>query len=239
MTIAAPSAPDFYGSSLDLASNEILTIQNIDRKLLAIEPKLYGLKWFDYRPLHPATATYLMVHHYNRAYGDFVGRALNHNRRFMTAFKGKDFMQVHERKSFWRLRQRIDEMGIRYEFFLREAMNWYIKHGWGKQAKHPPRPGQMAANDELLLDVSNAWARECRAKIQFASHARYRASQWVAAPDQLAYQEYLVTSIKRRPHQQYGLHSALYLYGCLRIEEAVLQFPPETVVAAINYCLAG
>ncbi|UUZ75559.1 hypothetical protein LP414_27975 [Polaromonas sp. P1(28)-13] len=215
MIITAPSVTlpaTFYGSDLSLEHCEVLAIQNIHRKLLSAEAKLFSTKWFDYRPLHPVQATYLMVHHYNRAFGDFIGTALDRSKRYTQAFKGKDFMLAREKPSFWRLRQRIDELGIRYEFFLREAMNWHIARGWGKSVMNPPRPAHLATNDEMIVDVSNAWARECRAKIQYAASPRFAVPQFVGSADQLAYEAYLIEQIKRRPSPMYALHGALYLF---------------------------
>lgn len=242
MTTAPPEAAaappsEIYGTGLDRDHYEVVMIQHIDRKLAQAEAGLYARKWFDYRNLHPVEATYLMVHHYHRAYGDFVGRALSHKRRYVKAFKGKDFLQTHERKSFWRLRQKIDELGIRYEFFLRFAMNWNLARGWGKGAAHPPRPCHLTNNDELIVDVANAWALECRGKIQFITAQRYTVAQWVASPDQLAYEAFVVESIKAKPHPRFALHAALYLYDALRIETALENFPAQAVVDAADICL--
>ena len=121
---APPSATfgPYYASEIDFNTAEILAIQHIDRKLLAKETTLYQYKWFDYRPLHPTQATYLMAHYYNLSYGDFMSVCFDHRKKFMVGFKGKDFMNAREKKSFWKLRQKIDELGIRYDFFMREAM---------------------------------------------------------------------------------------------------------------------
>lgn len=239
MSTAAPTAPsaDWFGSKIDTAHAEILAIGAVDHKLLQPEAKLMTRKWFDYRQLHPVAATYLMAHHYNRAYGDFIGKALSVDRRFTKAFKGGDVMQVHEMRSFWRLRQAIDERGMRYEFFLRRAMDWYIDRGWGKKAPSPPRPAHILNNDELLVDMENAWVLDARAKIHYASSPRFHVSQWVAAPDQLAYQEHLIESIKRRPHPRFALHAALYVVEHLRIEAALENFEERVVAEAIEHCL--
>jgi hypothetical protein len=220
----------YFGQTLSFAECEVLAIANIDRRLLAGESKLYGDKWFDYRPLHPTMATYLCVHHYNRAYGDFMGQCFDHGKRFMVGFKGKDFMNSREKQSFWKLRQKIDALGVRYDFFMREAMKWCIEHGW----RQPPRPAHIAANDELIVDVSNRWAMECRAKIQFAVAPRYAVEQFVGGADQLAYEDYLITNIMQRPHPRFALHAALYVYGALRIEAALARLPDAAIEGAMQ-----
>lgn len=213
-----------------------MTIATIDRSLLDAEAGLMRRKWFDYRAMHPLEATYLMVHHYNRAYGDFIGEALDYTRRFTKVIKGTDFMGHLEVKSFWRLRQKIDELGMRYEFFLRAAMNYLIERGWGKGQPHPPRPAHILRDDELVLAVSNAWARECRSKTQFATDPHYLAVNWCGSPDQLDYQQHLIDAIHRRPHKRFALSAAVHLYGQLRIEAAIEHFPDD-VADAIDFSL--
>lgn len=219
----------FFGQTLTHEECEVLAIARIDRKLLAAEPALYESKWFDYRPLHPVMATYLCVHYYNRAFGDFVGKYFDHGRRFMVGFKGKDFMNTREFKSFWRLRQKADELGIRYDFFMREAMNFCAAHGW----RQPPRPQMISTNNDMLVEITNKWAMECRAKIQFAVSPRFQVEHFVGGRDQLAYEDYLIGEIMKRPHPKYALHAALYIYGHLRIEAALAKLPDSAIEGAL------
>lgn len=237
MNTAAPSVTlpnQYYGSTTDRDHCEVLAIQYIDHKLLTAEARLYNLKWFDYRAMHPVLATYLFVHHYNSAYGTFMGQAYNMEKRFMNAFKGKDFMSAREKKSFWKLRQTVDELGIRYEFFMRAAMNWYHARGWTQA----PRPQHVNSNAEMIVDVTNLWVEECRAKIQFATSPRYTAAAFVGGADQLAYEAFIVDQIGHRAHPKYALNAALYVFDALRIETAVRHFPTHVVADAGLYCLA-
>ncbi len=233
MTTPTDTSGAYFGSTLGFNDAEILAIANIDRKLLAGESRLYQYKWFDYRMLHPTQATYLCAHFYNRAYGDFMSTCFDKGKKFMVGFKGKDFMGSREKQSFWKLRQRIDELGIRYDFFMREAMNWCINNGW----RQPPRPAHIASNNDLIVDVTNLWEVECRAKIQWATAPRYCVEAFVGAPDQLAYEEYLVSRIMQRPHPKYALHAALYVYDALRIETAITRLPAQSVTDAVSFCL--
>jgi len=221
----------FFGSALDFHQCEILAIANIDRRLLAHETALYGQKWFDYRPLHPTLATYLFAHHYNRAYGAFMGQYFDHKKRFMAAFKGKDVMAARERKSFWKLRQKCDELGVRYDFFCRVTMEWCAINGW----KQPPRPAHAATNAELLVYVANRWAQECRGRIQWAHDPRYTTRNWCGAPDQAAYEAHVLDAIKSKPLPQYALHTALYVFDALRIEAAIEKLPESAVDQAVDF----
>jgi hypothetical protein len=225
----------FYGSDTDERALDALAIARIDRKFLDRESELYKCKWFDYRPVHPTMATYMLAHCYNRAYGEHMGACFDHKKRFMAAFKGKDVMAAREVKSFWRLRQKIDELGMRYDFFCRHAMAWCAENGW----KQPPRPSHVLNNDDLIIQVANAWEMEQRGKIQWAKLPRFTASRFVGAPDQLAYEQHLATRIMQRAQPKYAVHVALYLYDALRIEAALELLPAGVVQEAIAMRLTG
>ena len=219
-----------YGSELDFDSQDILAIQHIDGKTLAKEASLFDVKWFDYRQLHPTAATYLFVHYYNRAYGTFMATTLDYKKRYMAAFKGKDFTVSREKRSFWRLRQKVDELGIRYEFFLREAMNWCIERGW----RQPPRPAHLIEEPELTIYVLDKWEMECRAKIQFAKSGRFTVSNFVNGRDQRAYEGFLIDQIMKRPNPKYAIHTALYVHDAIRIETAIEKLPSQALIDAVS-----
>ncbi|MDY7537633.1 hypothetical protein QN372_00575 [Undibacterium sp. RTI2.1] len=221
---------EFYGSQVGFDECEVLAIQNIHHKLLIKEAALFSKKWFDYRSMHPTLATYLAVHHYNRAYGYFMGVAMDKGKKYMAGFRGKDFMLSREKQSFWKLRQQADDTGIRYDFFMLEAMKWCIENGW----RQPPRPAHISTNNDLLIQVMNKWEMESRAKIQWATDCRYRAELFVGSPDQLAYENHIATRIMQKPHPKFAIYAALYQYDALRIEEALRRFPTETINDAMH-----
>jgi len=219
----------FYGHDLDFLHAELLALQHIDDGLLKKEAALMRSKWFDYRRMHPTKATYLLAHEFNRAYQDCMVVMKDRSGRYMRAFKGMDCMQAHERKSFWRLRQLIDGLGMRYDFFLRHAMDWYISNGY----RQPPRPAHIGANADLITDVMLAWEDECAAKIQWTRDTRYKAVNFIGHIDQLDWERWLVEQIKTRRHPQYALHAALYVEGSLRIEAAIQAFEQRVLDQAI------
>lgn len=220
----------YFGSDIDFQTAEVLAIAHIGRKILADEARLYRHKWFDYRMLHPTQATYLLVHHYNAAYGMFMATCKDMGKRGMPGFKGKDFLAGREKQSFWKLRQKIDELGIRYDFFCREAMNWCMASGW----RQPPRPAHISSNADMIVHIQNLWAAECRAKIQFATSPRYCVEAFCGAPDQLAYEEHIIAAIMQKPHPKYALHAALYIHDALRIEAAIAKLPADAIDAALE-----
>jgi hypothetical protein len=224
---------DFYGHDLSFLHCEVKAIANIEGRLLKREPELLTTKWFDYRRMHPTKATYLFAQCYQKAYQNFMIVTLDHERgRFMKPFKGgPDVLEAREKKSLWQLRQTADQLGVRYDFFLRFAMNWKIAHNW----HHAPRPSHMNTNEEMLADLVLAWEEECRNSLQICHDERYRAENWFGHADQIAYEAFLVAQIKQRRHHHYSLAAALYTHGVLRIEAALREFPPGVVEQAIAY----
>lgn len=222
----------FFGHDLEMLHAELLAIQHIPASLTKKEPELMRKKWFDYRRMHPTKATYLFAQAYNRAYGDCVSVMKDRSGKFMRGFKGLDFMESRERLAFWRLRQLIDSLGIRYDFFLRKAMDWHVEAGW----LQPPRPSHIGANADMVTDVMMAWEEECAARIQFPRDSRYKAVNFFGHVDQLDWESWLVAQIATRRHPQYALHGALYVEGALRIEKAVEAFNARVLEAAIDEC---
>lgn len=220
----------FFGADVELIACEALAIAKIERKLLAKEAELYASKWFDYRALHPTMATYLMAHHYNREYGNYVGHCLDHSKRFMVGFKGKNVMATREVKAFWKLRQRIDQLGIRYDFFMQHAMAYFVAHGWTR----PPRPAHMTSCDDMMVEVQNKWDVARRSQIEWASSRRFMACNFVGAADQVAYELHIVDAILHRPAPRFAIHTALYRHDALRFETALRLLPLEAIEAAIE-----
>jgi hypothetical protein len=210
----------FYGFNINFDSSERLAIGYIDKALLKREADLFERKWFDYRVMHPTTATYLLAQAYNDAYRFFMRQAVDVGREHMNGFKGRDFIQTREYASFWRLRQMIDDHGIRYDFFLLTAMTWYFRRNF----RQPPRPQHIYSNSELLVDVTSAWVVELRNKLQFTKLPAYRTENFAGATHQSAYERFLLEQIGERRNPAFGLYSAIYRERTLRFEAALTKF---------------
>lgn len=213
------------------AHAELLAIQHIPQSLLNREAELMRAKWFDYRRLHPTIASYYLAHCYAKAFkevnklmkGDEVGQ-------YQQPFQKMNFLELDKEKlSFWRLRQLIDSLGMRYDFFLREMMKWYTGNGWTS----PPRPCHLLNNAQAITDTMVAWEEECRARLQIAKDPYFKAKNWVGGVDQIAWENFLITQIKHRRHPQYALGAALYIDDALRIEKALECFEARVLYEAI------
>ena len=220
----------FYGHDLEFLRAEQLAIQHIPASILKNEAALMKVKWFDYRRMHPTKSTYLFAHQYSKAYSNAICVMKDgESGKYMKGFKGMDFMASREKLSFWRLRQHIDSLGIRYDFFLRHAMNHCISNGW----LQPPRPSHIKSDDELNVAVLLAWEEECKAKIQFCQDTRYKVASFFGHADQIAYEQYIIDQIKTRQNPHYSLHASLYIEQVVRIEEVLRQFDARVIDRAL------
>lgn len=188
---------DYYGQHLNHTDCEMLAVARINPNFRKRESALLRTKWFDYRLLHPVKATYLYAAQYRSAVQLMYGRTKDiRGAGEVKAFTPEDVFQCGELVSFWRARQELDALGVRYEFGLRFAMNKYINNGW----RFFPRPNQMLG-EELLLDIRDAWAEECAIRLQIAEAPDFRAGQFVGSPAQIAYREWLLECVRRRANK--------------------------------------
>ena len=222
----------FFGHDIDREHAELLALQYVPTMLMRQEAELFRKKWFDYRRLHPTVATYYFASCYSKAYGQAMKVMKDVSGQYMKGFKGMDFLESRERLSFWRLRQGVDKLGIRYDFFLRRAMDWYVAAGW----LQPPRPSHILNNPEMIVEVMMAWEEECRARMQWPKDPTYKASAWCGSIDQVAWEQWCVDQLHKRQHPQYALHAALYTEHVLRIEAAIENFPERVIDSAQFEC---
>ena len=224
--LPAPWPGEFFGHDLSFDQCEVLTIQHIPSPLRRDEAALMQSKWFDYRVMHPIVATYYFAHCYSRAYSDATAIVEDYKKApYRRGFKGEDWAQTKQKLAFWRTRQLIDKLGIRYDFYLRHAMRWCLENGWHK----PPLPEQIRLNEEMVTDVMLRWEEETAAAIPFAKHALYRVPNFRGHPDQIAYEAFILDHVARRQHPKFALNAALYIEQAVRIEEAIRRFPARVI----------
>lgn len=221
----------FYGDSLSRSEYDLIAIRRIDRGLLAKESELQQTKWFDYRRMHPTAATYLCAAQFTFSYRHFVRKAFDFERAaYAKGFKGDDCMEHREAKTFWKLRQFIDSLGIRYDFYMLAAVDFCIRAGW----QQPPRPAMLYSREDMVQFIKDAWVEEMHRSVQYVKDPFYRVENWIGHADQVAYQDFLLAQISMRQHSQYALETALYNMRVLRFEAVVGKFPDHKLYAAIE-----
>lgn len=183
-----------FGNDLTVADCEMLALSRIAAPLRVAESLLFTRKWFDLRSLHPVQATFLFAEQYRLA----VRRAYAKQKdiRTLDGVKGFDvegLFSSRELTAVWRARQAFDAIGCRYEYGLDNIMNRFLERGW----RVFPRPNQLYA-EEVILDVRDAWRRECKAVLQLAKHERFLTENYVGHPDQIAYQAWQIEQVRAR-----------------------------------------
>lgn len=259
----SPSEPNWLGpypgSELSLKDCEILTVQNIPLKLLKEESALMQTKWFDYRRLHPMHATFYFLDCYKDAYQGFIRAAVNAEaapyslpcatkeykmvkspktgRMVKSKYVLRDgltFLDGRERLSFWALRQIADRIGIRYDFFLNQAMKWYREECFRREAVFAPRPSQIAKNEELMATVMLAWEEETEIRLQVLKDPIFKTTSFIGNEFQLSYERFAIGQVEKQRHKRFSLSSLIYEHDAIRVAEAIKHFGPDLVFDALR-----
>lgn len=187
---------DYLGASLTWDDCEMLALARISEPHRREEPSLFATKWFDYRHLHPVSATYMFAARYAEAVREIYAQTKDRDEAETAyTFSPDDVFLSRELIGFWIARQAFDRIGVRYEFGLRYVMTRFSTRGW----RMFPRPNQLYS-EELILDVRDAWAAECKNSLQIAKHERFSVANYIAHPDQISYQEWLLQQTQTREH---------------------------------------
>lgn len=159
----------------DTAEYDKLVINKISPERTSPEPELYQLKWWDYRLMHPAQATYFFTDAYVKAARDYYARNLDsETAAFRKPFSGKDIfidqptplgkrglplkskallkrlnVTVKTLNALWKARQQADRMGIPYDLYCQFAMQYAEKHMW----KHALLPSHLYITKAVQSDL--------------------------------------------------------------------------------------
>lgn len=135
---------------------------------VAKELQLSQKKWFDYRFLTPARATKLFAVEYERSFKQKWRSYIDHKeaslkRGIMIAphpkllvTKQEQINLSRENTSLWVARQRADELGLPYDFFIEQTIEAHMRNGYNTL----PRPNQLAAGrtaGKVIEKVKDAW----------------------------------------------------------------------------------
>jgi hypothetical protein len=218
----------YHGSGKSRNEYQALAVTKIPQHIRENEAELRTSRWFDYRFMTPAEATYLFAAEYRHAYIE----AFKRTRDIRTAdkvrpFSPDDIFESKELTAMWQARQAADMIGCRYEFFLRFAFLRFEHRGW----RFFPRANQLSP-EELVLDIRDAWATECRASLQVAQLPIYRAEAYAGVPEQDEYHEWLCGQVKHREHPHLALSRLVYSDPILPEQVAEKHFSAEILKRA-------
>lgn len=210
----------FAGQDLDILACEALLHTRWPRREREREASLMASKWWDYRALHPAHATYLFAQVLDRELRALIRTYLDDTpARVTAAGRVLDWHMVKEgdvfeppldprRQAYWkrkmlgliRARQVADADGIPYDVFAREGLRHYYLGGGSYLLGRSkiPEPN-LLYSEPCLLVVRTKWLEQLQMRVQTASHPVYLYAHDDRRPDQLAYRRWLIAQLRSRP----------------------------------------
>lgn len=221
----------YYGKQLSADDLELRALTRIPPQTRSNEAMLFGTKWWDYRMMHPTSATYLFAHCYEIAIRDNYAKTKDVNEAVtLDVWKGERdiFKRAIDTMSFWRARQFCDRIGVRYDFALRYAMNRSADRGWTMF----PRPNQLY-EESLVLDVRDAWQSHTKNVFETAKHPDYLFSNDRGLEHQRAYRTWLVERCKTRQRPQAPL-ARCFREGQLDPAQVADLFDPKVIADAVK-----
>jgi hypothetical protein len=199
------TADIYFGSNLSNIELDVLALKHVKPELRGLEAGLYQTKWFDYRHLHPVSATYLFAHHYQEQVRVIYAKTRDIEKaKDAKAFVTPDIFVLPELTAIVTARQAYDRIGMRYDFGIAYTFNRTCDRGWG----YFPRPNQLYG-EELLMDLSDAWHQRCVDSYQFVQESRFKMNRYVGHPDQIAHQEWALNQCTKRQHPHMLLSTLL------------------------------
>lgn len=221
----------YYGSGRSRAEYVDLALEKVPEHLRENEADLRLTRWFDYRFMTPAEATSLFAAEYRHAYIEAFKRTRDIRKAHeIRPFSPEDIFASKELSAMWQARQAADEIGCKYDFYLRFAFLRFEHRGW----RFFPRANHLSA-EELVLDARDAWFVECRASLQVARLPLYRADAYDALPEQREYYEWLCGQVKQREHPHLALAGLVYDSGAMPEAFATEHFTQDTLRKARLY----
>lgn len=206
----------------------ILTTLTVKSNLRRYEAYLMFVKWFDYRFITPATATQKFVHAYEN-----LGTEMN--KRYLARGPLKLSrnnlwrMSGTMRTSFWSARQYADAHCIKYDFFIRYVMDYWLQSGQcGRKKARLPRPNQLFTKAAMPY-AEEKWKEHCReCRFECSTLPQYRVENYAGLTAQDHHKSWLIAlTKKRRPSSRpYALAKFIYEDRLLSENDVATAFDP-------------
>lgn len=220
--------PDFFGKGRTPIEYDQLALERIKPALLEADHSLAHTRWWDYRSLHTAEATYLFIHTYSQIFKEAWARdvdaeeAKQDHVRGYTQWDQLLGVDTQIANNWWKARQAADALGARYSVFIRSIFTHARDNGWSDY----PRPEHLSS--EKLLEVAvAAWDAECDAYLQIPESPLFRAgSNFWAKQD---FDDALVAAMNKRGNLEFSLPRFVErgIVSQATADAAMIRFNPE------------
>lgn len=195
-----------------LTVDDILSMSVGDRS--SYDVQLFATKWWDYKFITSAEATFLYVDAFGRQARRIYSRDIDSTRaQYIKVITGdalkerllKDETQAKRAfSSFWRGRQVADALGMPYDDYIWTALDMRMKY-WngvkvvdakGRTRTKTPTPNQLYS--EMIVEkVVERWNELQDARIYYSDHSAYLPCNYVGTDFQRGYYAYLVTRAEK------------------------------------------
>lgn len=153
-------------------------------------------KWFDYRPISSAEATYIFADWFSEIYREYYARIVDYNKAQTLKILPDDIFDSLKFTTIVHARVEADRLNCKYEFYIRNAFDLWLARGY----KRLPDIHEIYS-ESLTADIARLWWVRCDAVLQLAEHEFYFDDHWVGHPDQVAYHDYLIKIISQRENK--------------------------------------
>lgn len=226
--------PQMFMFSWTAEDKDKWVVENLGLSKTKIEAELFTSKWFDYRHLHPMDATLLFAESYKRQYSKIMGTHGREDYRkapFKTGLKRCPFIQLAKANitSLWKARQKADELGIEYDYFVMTMLSIAAKREW----RDLPRP-QHLWQDDLLEIFNDKYEKRKGTRLCGSELGYFKKDNYVGDESQDAHRAFVMAQINDAlPERRHLLiYSAVFSLGYLDAQFFVDQYPKEYQKAA-------
>lgn len=215
----------FYGEQLTDDECDLKALTAIHFSHLENEALASHSKWFDYRLWPHIKASYHFADVYINAYRKYYSQTRDVNvAKIVNAFSSENPLATRECTNIHLARQAFDMLGVRYEFGIGFVMRRFQTRGW----RTMPRVNQMYA-EEIMLDLKDAWAIECRAKLQIPKHPTFQSENYCGSITQDQFHDWMEGEIKKRAHKYMAIGQVVYRDNVMPERVAIARFGEDLV----------
>lgn len=229
----------FFGAGLDREVYDELAFRSISKKWLDNEVALFGTKWFDYRHMHPAEATYLYAHHLNQAFKNIWTKTISSKvGPDVKILKGEDLFKDNTKLKIagvWHGRQVADVLGMPYDLFTQLAY-YHATRFW--QQKRLPNVSQLYS-DRVVEMVSRDWTDRQGGALYVAEEPIYRNERYRGTAAQDAHHEWLMKIACLRANPAPYLGKFTFDDRVLPEEKIVSRFGADMAASARSYSMSS
>ncbi|QBJ15517.1 hypothetical protein EYD00_18935 [Agrobacterium sp. 33MFTa1.1] len=217
----------------------IETIQQHPTDVLEAERRLYSRKWFDYRFMSPHDANMLFARTYQEIFRrKFAAEVDSQSVENVSGIHLRTIAtNARERSHLVAARQRADDFGVPYPFYIEVALEFALRRG-DKRDKFP-RPNQLHGNDKsapwFAKFLMGRWREYVTAGLARVEHPSYRIENYRGIPAQDDFRRFILEYVKE---VSMPLHRAIQLFSYDRKQVPAEIFKSITTEEAFERALA-